>query len=1027
MEKKFDVLSKDLNCKISHFLEASAGTGKTFAIEHIVARLLVEEDPFSLKEILVVTFTKAATKELKNRIHAKLRMLLNEEEDIERATRLRRAIASFEEAQIFTIHSFCGRMLKEFAKEADLPLHLQIDDTANNSKERKLVGDYLRFALSYEDFSREQIKRIFAYYDEEKLIDKIVFWMSKGREILEGPSASALFEEVKKQISSFGVIESEVIVNEFMKYAPLYEGICNRKREVKEEFVNKIEKFASLFSKPMEFEEFEELIAEGEPLSTLLAADKLKKSSSVPSFSPLFNEILKKVSPLIAEARSIHSILARLCRGCANLRRNITEDLFLTPDDILRSMQKSLNYPLFLQKVQKRFKAAIIDEFQDTDPTQWEIFKRCFVDNEKTICYLVGDPKQSIYAFRRADIYTYLSARDALKKGIRASLSVNYRSTIPLTNALNHLFTTVPWMPLPKMKSTLEVIPVEAKKEGLGGVHFFIGEEEKELFSFISKEIINLYESKQFQLKEIAILVKDRFQEVRLKEHFKECAIPSFCKRGEPLIEHPCFASLEKLFTYLESPHEKTLLGPCLIDPLFGWDLEEVKEWLSNRALFEEIENLKMSLECSLASFFEQLVSKRAPKLLQREEGLSYFRALQQLIELFLTKSRGQASPKECLNILNEIKRDSSSLLVAGPTLEAVNILTMHMSKGLEFEVVFALGLVSRTPQEEELIEDENGILVPNDFKSNAYLATVEERDAEKARQLYVTLTRAKKKLFVPILLHKMQEVKKGCHSPMELFLHTHLQGGDLHDLLESWKSKVDISYEFLSKCDKKKMAPQSIDYQLVEKTVTICKKGEKITSYSSLVKKNSQPTDHLEREYPAGAETGILLHEILEKLDFQSPSIVNEIRPILFGTSLAPFEEIIAEQLFATLHVSLGGLFKLVDVNPKHLLREIEFLIPSESSGFLTGFIDLVLFHDGKYTIIDWKSNLLPSYDQETLLEEMKRQGYDLQERIYRDALKKYLKMIDDRPFEECFGGSFYLFLRGINLSNQEGICYLS
>ena len=109
--QRFDILDPQLNIFQNYFLEASAGTGKTFAIEHLVIRLLLEsEEPIELKEILAVTFTKDAAHEMKTRIRKKLESLLPEQNP-----RVREALASFDEIQVFTIHAFCHRMLTEFA------------------------------------------------------------------------------------------------------------------------------------------------------------------------------------------------------------------------------------------------------------------------------------------------------------------------------------------------------------------------------------------------------------------------------------------------------------------------------------------------------------------------------------------------------------------------------------------------------------------------------------------------------------------------------------------------------------------------------------------------------------------------------------------------------------------------------------------------------------------------------------------------------------------------------------------------
>ena len=127
---QFNVLSKEREIFGNYFIEASAGTGKTFTIEHLVVRFLLESS-LELKQILVVTFTKAATRELKKRIYTNIQQALEQEakweylKEIsqEQRDKLEEALLLFDEAQIFTIHGFCQRMLQEFAFETGLSFY----------------------------------------------------------------------------------------------------------------------------------------------------------------------------------------------------------------------------------------------------------------------------------------------------------------------------------------------------------------------------------------------------------------------------------------------------------------------------------------------------------------------------------------------------------------------------------------------------------------------------------------------------------------------------------------------------------------------------------------------------------------------------------------------------------------------------------------------------------------------------------------------------------------------------------------
>src|SRR5271169_3967324 len=130
----FDILSRTVPLQRRLFLEASAGTGKTFTIEHLVVRLLLETE-MTLDQILVVTFTRAATRELKERIRANLEKVCERKFDYlknitdEQLEKSKTALLTFDRSQIFTIHSFCSRLLQEFAFEASVGLELKEWDT----------------------------------------------------------------------------------------------------------------------------------------------------------------------------------------------------------------------------------------------------------------------------------------------------------------------------------------------------------------------------------------------------------------------------------------------------------------------------------------------------------------------------------------------------------------------------------------------------------------------------------------------------------------------------------------------------------------------------------------------------------------------------------------------------------------------------------------------------------------------------------------------------------------------------------
>lgn len=283
-----------------------------------------------------------------------------------------------------------------------------------------------------------------------------------------------------------------------------------------------------------------------------------------------------------------------------------------TFDDLLHTMRSALNQPLFMEKVRAKYKAVIVDEFQDTDPIQWSIFEKLFLKSH--LLYLVGDPKQSIYGFRSADIYTYMRAADALGKENKAFLDTNYRSSPQLIDALNALFTKNPdWIVLPALPDALEYHPVKAgrsenvlKEEPI--TYFGVqGDpskekswptkvmEEEKLFPYIASEMIRLRAKIPFS--EMAVLVKDRFQAQRLQLHLNRWNIPSNLKRMLHLAKSRGFVAMEMLLKALAHPENDRYVRAALFGPLME---REENPFFALKEIF---------LEKGFAPFYEHFIS----------------------------------------------------------------------------------------------------------------------------------------------------------------------------------------------------------------------------------------------------------------------------------------------------------------------------------------------------------------------------------------------------------------------------------
>lgn len=1020
--RKFDCLSLDCPLLGAHILEASAGTGKTFSIEHIFVRLLLDPKEIDLEEILVVTFTRAATRELKARIRMNIEKAisflkngnaswdyLRQIEDPEKAIRiLSDAVGLFDRAQIFTIHGFCYRMLKEFAFEADLGFSI-----ANPDEERSIPKKIWRAAYKFlkeqiepDLVSQEQIGLLLKKYDSLEELAEALF-IKEDFSFVSFSDSWALY---KKALSMWAgnSIEKEKLLEDFQKISPNY------KTSIKGDFVFQVLSLASSFSDPADPLYFRNLIKEKGSLFEYLSISNRKVKFSEPSFLnyPLFFSWAdKNLASLIEQACLEENILAALRGSWQKIAEPILlEEEWFNPDEILIRMETSVVKEAFASRIQNKYKAVIVDEFQDTDPSQWKIFRSLFLDSPDRLAalYLVGDPKQSIYRFRKADVYTYFKAREFLGEEALYRLDTNFRSSKKLISALNALFARN-WLPLPQLQQTIPSLPVFAGLDPVspfvdekGDVHFILGEGSHSFFeeSFLPYAIseIERLSSYTTSFSSYAILVKDRHQARAALELCQSRSIPAVAKSHIPLGQTFAFKSLFELLKAAAFPKDLSVQRIVQSGPFKSFPLGEGKILLEEKGLASFFH--KLSLD-SLDSEFEKDLRQMIEELLtwESQEGFSFeglFRFLKQFEKLDASEGGRR-----------RVEIDS----------DAVQILTLHISKGLEFDVVFALGLASRTPEAKE----------------------AQELDAEKLRQLYVAMTRAKLRLYVPILFSEKIGAP-GSLSPSELFTKIlEEQEGSLVPFFQKLSKTESISFENLPQ-------PFVLSPPKYGLTPTLEKKSplkapifqaSSLLSFTSLAQSSSEPDflkepfplvqDFTSHTIPKGKETGIFIHSIFERL-FSSPQAVwrdfgaieTFVAQATEETTFSPWENAIIDMVWKTISQPLPPGFSLLDIEPQNIQTEMEFLFCS-SPNFMKGFIDLVFYFEDKYYIVDWKTNWLGPDERaySSLEKTMTSHDYWLQAALYTEALARHVKQFDIRPFQDIFGGAIYLFVRG------PGVCH--
>lgn len=1081
--REFNCLSEEHYHHPFLFLEASAGSGKTFAIENLFVRSLLGFDrpPVSIDKIAILTFTNAATKELKSRIYegllnalhhlmAKidskyeyLNVLIQKGETERGIALLRRAIQEMQEVNIFTIHGFCLKLLAMFPLESKAFI-----DSEEGARERleTILLDELR-ALSEEVIHPIQMTILLKFYQKNigQILVKIEGLIHSHLKIKGGIPFKELSFQFSRAISLLKNYDFEKVYKDLLEYGRVYNKILNKDKELIPSFGKQLK-----------------LLIDGAPLEEFLPCDELffemikeenKKKRETKelalTYPDLVDYLQKEVLGLINAAKEPEAILLSIAQISREKILKATHlRPYIFPDALLSYTLLCLEKGEFLKKIRAQFTVAIIDEFQDTDSHQWAIFKKLFVDHHPNLSLFatVGDPKQSIYSFRGADLATYLEAKKTLGEEAYRVLTKNYRSSGPLVDLFNVLFEgesslfsfdhSLSYIPSKattkeeKLEPSL-VVSVYRQEESRSKIVPSLLLEEERIFPFIAKEIATL-KAKGVSLSEMVILVKDRHQARRVFSHLYKIGIAANLAKSSSIVETEGFFLMTLFIRALSHANDDKALKNFLCHPTIGLGLEE--KWHLHFLSLKELYT-----KGGIASVLDTLYRIENGYFLScflHGKDLSLYSDMQKLTELLINfEFKEGKSLLKLSRYLERLKGENSehSPLVKRELIaeeEAISIMTVHASKGLEFRAVFALGVSSRFMEIDELIKvkDEGDFYQVMTKREGArFLKEVQMRQAgEKMRLFYVALTRAKEKAYLFLILKEGEKESSWQRaSPLELFFAKKFAKDRSEEaFIESFNEQNREKIENYLKKLQETFSLETIfvgekfpvEYSVYPKhsvipplrEVTINAKERSCLSFSLLheteEKEGAAPLNLISKaalnitpSLPMGSKVGTLLHEMIEIVMSKGHSIEETVSRLSPYTPLEGYEEEVKALLKALFKMEIIEGLPLSEITRDRMLHETSFCYANVDHE-MRGFIDCIFEHRDKIYLIDWKSNFLgekgENYEKEALIKEMAKQGYDLQASIYKEALKRYLGLCDDALFEERFGGAIYVFLRG-------------
>ena len=444
-----------------NLIEASAGTGKTYAIACLYLRLLIEKE-LTPEQILVVTYTEAATKELRGRIRSRIREAIGVLDgaatddpflcgllgsisspgtDPRSMTKARenldRALKSFDTASIFTIHGFCLRALQDNAFESGSLYDTElVTDQAGLLQE--VVDDFwrMRFFTEPAPLLAYALRNRHSPASFMKFIQGML--ANPKLHVIPRFSADELQAVEERCRSAFRSVQEvwASAQSEITEIIHTHKGLSRSADNYREDLL------PSLLDGMVTFLEGDDLydLFDGYEKFCSRNIEKQKLKKHAPPEHAFFDLCEDLQQNIHERFLALRGELVDFCRERLPIRKRERNIRFF--DDLLNDLYQALcgdGSGAFAGILRGKYRAALIDEFQDTDPVQYDIFRKIYADPDYPL-FLIGDPKQAIYSFRGADIFAYMEAARDVEEEKRFTLTGNWRSTPRLLAAFNTIF-----------------------------------------------------------------------------------------------------------------------------------------------------------------------------------------------------------------------------------------------------------------------------------------------------------------------------------------------------------------------------------------------------------------------------------------------------------------------------------------------------------------------------------------------------------------------------------------------------------
>lgn len=1036
-------------------LLAGAGSGKTYVLMKRFVQILRADLSVNPTNIVAITFTRKAADEIKGRVRQAVSECVEQaQNDLERL-RWQDHLQKVESAPISTIHSLCSRILRDNPVETQLdPEFTILEDFEAQDFFKETLQQYLRKNIK----ENAAMRRLVQTYGVNSFVNQVTALGDKLSELVREDNLAEPYLKAKEELPA---LQQKL-------FAALREVI-----EAREALGAKTKGRQTLTEAAGLLDEMQKQLLAPEPDCSLLDASGVVKVSGKALAAELTNlkNLRQELNNVLLNAKGcdlVQDWLAVLQEfyACLSARKQENNVLFNDDLDLLAIEHLQKNEAL-RQKYQERYKYIMVDEFQDTNERQRQlIYLLCGnkLDGKNNL-FIVGDVKQSIYRFRHADVSVFNKVKEdiAQNAGQNLGMKTNFRSTQSIVESCNTAFCQL--MDLPEEEICLEhhegantggakvcllQVPYKSKDDDLGAKEDKWQKEAEAIAAYLQQELPNV----EPQLRpgaSKAILLRAMTHCEILRQTLQGYGINCVVVKGKGFYEQQEVLDILNLLAALHNRYASLELAGALRSNYFGlddatltqlfwqtdkdkplWDvlqavgsgelqlnLQPEQQALAMHAA-ERLRSLRQAAALmALPELFAQLWDELKPEfvLSQQENGpskLANVKKLRRLAQQYCQTK--QASLAEWLQNVKDLRASSSKEPAATVQADdALQIMTIHNSKGLEFDLVILPQLDKSVKGDTASIkylpgkEGEQGLLgikVPDkemQLQNSGVYELAKARDseleeAESRRLLYVAMTRAQKQLLMvgTVAEEKLPEAVIGLPAAKGWWQ-------QLQAVYEADWEKRESSCPWVRLLCADALSPavaqQGEQQQLALEPLALAPLPAYATCGRTCFTASALQTYlHCQRQYyyqqvlavpeleqtvageqahelPASV-TGSIVHKALELYNGYNAEAVFAIALDEF----APGAEAAQARSMFNAYIS-SDLYKAL---PKKQKRELEFVQPLQQELAAEGVIDLLAFdEDDNMIIVDYKTGTPPEPDEVKL-------GYAYQLALYKDAAEK-------------------------------------